>query len=80
MMVAAPTNTVTGAATASRSAALCKPWAFCLFAVRARVRQALATQKHRKVAPTSSGSPQPNSTVIMLVESDIRGGSHGVLP
>lgn len=77
MMRVGVTNTATGTGTASRAAALSRPcWGCCLFAGRASVRQALVTRKQR----TRHGSLQPNSAFVMLVESDIREGSHGILP
>jgi hypothetical protein len=67
-------------ASARPAAAVRKPWAFCLFAVRTSVQQALATQKHRHITPPSMWSPQPNSMIVMLVESDVSPGSRGILP
>jgi hypothetical protein len=37
-------------------------------------------EKHYKILPTSSAGPQPASTFVMLVESDVRGGIRGILP
>jgi hypothetical protein len=80
MMVAATAHTVIGIIIARRVAEFFRAWAFCLCVLRTRVQQALALQKHRKTPSTVASSPQPNSTVVMLVESDVRGGSHGILP
>lgn len=73
-------TTNTGTASARCSAAVSKSWAFCLFAVRASVQQAVAMQKHSHIVPPSVWTPQPNSTIVMLVESDVRKGSRGILP
>ena len=81
MRGAATTSTVPGTASASRPATVfSRPWAFCLFAVRASVQQALAMHKHHGMVPAGVGVPQPNSTIVMLVESDVSLGSRSLVP
>jgi hypothetical protein len=80
MLVAVSTNPATATATASRFAALSKSWTLCLCAVRTRLQPTLDIRKHGKIVLLSAGAPQPNCTVVMLVESDVRGGIDGILP
>ena len=71
MRGAAPTPRTRVTALAGCVAAVSTPWTFCMFAVRARVQQALATQKHRQEASPHAGAALPPRPIVMLVESDV---------
>jgi hypothetical protein len=80
MLVAVTTNPETGMATASHAAALSRPWALCLALVRTRTPPTLDPEKPGNTESASACIPQPNCTMVMLVESDVRGGIGGILP
>jgi hypothetical protein len=45
-----------------------------------KMLQAVRTGKRHKVPYAGGTAPQPASSCVMLVESDIRGGVRGILP
>src|SRR5215831_11650346 len=71
MLGAAPTPRGSVTAIAGCVAAIAKPWTYCVFAVRARVHQAVATQKHHQRVATHACPALLHRPVVMLVESDV---------
>jgi hypothetical protein len=80
MKVAAMTKTVLRAGSARRVEALSLCCFSFLAAVRPKLQRGMMAEKHTKVPSICYFSPRPASACAMLTESDIRGGSHGILP
>jgi hypothetical protein len=80
MKVAAMTKTVLRTGAARRVEMLSLSCLSFLAAVRPKLQQGMIAEKHTKVLFTGYFSPRPASVCTMLTESDIRGGSHGILP
>ena len=80
MKVAAMTKTVLRAGSARRVEALSLSCRSFLTAVRPKLQRGMLAEKHTKVPSTRYFLPRPANAYAMLTESDIRGGSHGILP
>jgi len=57
----------------------CSPFAF-LASLGQKMQQALTAEKHHRGPCTGGNTPRLVSSYVMLVESDIREGMHGILP
>jgi hypothetical protein len=80
MQVAATTKTVRRAGSPRRVQALSLSCLSFLATVRPKLQRGVPTEKYTHVLATCYFLPQPASTCVMLIESDIRGGSRGILP
>ncbi|HEY7495887.1 MAG TPA: hypothetical protein VIH59_32885 [Candidatus Tectomicrobia bacterium] len=56
------------------------PSSTSLTVIGRKIFLAATAGKHSKALSRGSAGPQPHSMFVMLVESDIRQGVHGILP
>lgn len=80
MKVAAMTKTIMGARTASRVGTLSTSCLSFLSSVCLKPQQDMAAVKHANVSRPHYFLPRPASAYVMLTESDVKGGSHGIMP
>jgi hypothetical protein len=79
MKVAAMTKTMTSAYPISRVGALSTSCFSFLSAVRPKVQQSRTAKKHGVLQHLHGFTPQPASPCVMLVSSDMGGGSYDIL-
>jgi hypothetical protein len=80
MKVAAMTKTVLRAGPARRVETLSLSCLAFLATVRPKLQRSVLAEKHTQVPSPCYFLPRPASACVMLTESDIRGGSHGIVP
>ena len=79
MKVAAMTKTMTSTGPISRVGALSTSYFSFLSAVRPKLPQPRAARKYGMLQHLHGFTPQPASSCVMLVSSDMGGGSYDIL-